>query len=144
MRWNRTHWKVKNRSVGSCSPLWPWPRANEGRRGVALVPPALAHRGLPSGCRIDELRHQSVERLERAIAIRLVIAWRAMLMTLLGREARELPPDPPFSDIALRVLGDLAQSRQRPRPAAQTPTDVARLSYTYDDDRRHALKDDIG
>ena len=33
------------------------------------------HRVLKSGCKIDELGHHSVDRLERAIAIRLVIAW---------------------------------------------------------------------
>ncbi|AGA34544.1 putative transposase [Thioalkalivibrio nitratireducens DSM 14787] len=76
------------------------------------------HRVLKSGCKIDELGHHSVERLERAIAIRLVIAWRVMLMTLLGREAPELPPELLFSDVELRVLGDYAQSRRRPRPSS--------------------------
>ena len=74
------------------------------------------HRVLKSGCQIDELGHRSVERLERAIAIRMVIAWRVMLMTLLGREVPELPAEILFSDIELRVIGDLAQSRNRNRP----------------------------
>jgi hypothetical protein len=74
------------------------------------------HRVLKSGCKIDELGHHSAERLERAIAIRMVIAWRVMLMTLLGREVPDLPADLLFSDIELRVLGDFAQSRRRQRP----------------------------
>jgi len=74
------------------------------------------HRVLKSGCKIDELGHHSAERLERAIAIRMVIAWRVMLMTLLGREAPELPPELVFSELELRVLGDFAQSRGRRRP----------------------------
>jgi len=74
------------------------------------------HRVLKSGCKIDELGHHSAERLERAIAIRMVIAWRVMLMTLLGREVPELPAEILFSDIELRVIGDLAQSRRRERP----------------------------
>ena len=73
---------------------------------------------LKSGCKIDELGLHSVERLERAIAIRLVIAWRVMLMTLLGREAPELPPELLFSHVELRVLGDFAESRRRPRPTS--------------------------
>jgi len=40
------------------------------------------HRVMKSGCRIEDLGHQSVERLRRAIAINMVIAWRIMLMTL--------------------------------------------------------------
>lgn len=42
------------------------------------------HRVLKTGCRIEELGHETAERLKRAIAINAVIAWRIMLMTLLG------------------------------------------------------------
>jgi len=62
------------------------------------------HRVLKSGCRIEELGHRTADRLRRAIAINLVIAWRIMLMTLLGREAPELPADVLFSDIEIEVL----------------------------------------
>ncbi len=49
------------------------------------------YRTLKTGCRILELRHKTAERLKRAIAINSVIAWRIMLMTLLGRETPEMP-----------------------------------------------------
>ena len=62
------------------------------------------HRVLKSGCRIEDLAHETAERLRRAIAINLVIAWRIMLMTLLGRETPELPADVLFSDVELRTL----------------------------------------
>ncbi len=62
------------------------------------------HRVLKSGCRIGDLAHKSAERLRRAIAIDLVIAWRIMLMTLLGRETPQLPAEVLFSDIELRTL----------------------------------------
>ena len=62
------------------------------------------HRVLKSGCRIEDLAHESAERLRRAIAINLVIAWRIMLMTLLGRETPQLPAEVLFSDIELRTL----------------------------------------
>jgi hypothetical protein len=62
------------------------------------------HRVLKSGCRIEDLAHRSAERLCRAISINLVIAWRIMLMTLLGRELPDLPADVLFSDIELRTL----------------------------------------
>ncbi|WP_293886031.1 transposase [Thiolapillus sp.] len=51
------------------------------------------HRALKSGCKIDDLAHETAERLRRAIGINLVIAWRIMLMTLLGRETPELPAE---------------------------------------------------
>ena len=62
------------------------------------------HRVLKSGCNIDDLAHETAERLRRAIAINLVIAWRIMLMTLLGRETPELPAELLFSDVELRTL----------------------------------------
>jgi hypothetical protein len=62
------------------------------------------HRVLKTGCRIEKLAHDTAERLRRAIAINLVIAWRIMLMTLLGRETPELPAEVLFSDIELRTL----------------------------------------
>jgi len=62
------------------------------------------HRVLKSGCRIEALAHATAERLRRAIAINAVIAWRILLMTLLGRETPELPAEVLFSDLELQVL----------------------------------------
>ena len=50
------------------------------------------HRVLKTGLRIEALQHDTALRLERALAIRLVIAWRIMLMSLLGREHPDFPP----------------------------------------------------
>ena len=69
------------------------------------------HRVLKSGCRIGDLLHESAIRLRRAIAINLVIAWRIMLMTLLGREVPELPAEILFSDIELRTLRAYAKKK---------------------------------
>jgi hypothetical protein len=62
------------------------------------------HRVLKSGCRIEEVGHKTADRIRRAIAINVVVAWRIMLMTLLGREVPELPADVLFSDIEIEVL----------------------------------------
>ena len=62
------------------------------------------HRVLKSGCRIEHLAHETAERVRRAIAINLVIAWRIMLMTLLGRETPGLPAEVLFSDVELQTL----------------------------------------
>jgi len=69
------------------------------------------HRVLKSGCRIDDLANETAERLRRAIAINLIIAWRIMLMTLLGRETPELPAEVLFSDIELRTLKVYAKKK---------------------------------
>jgi hypothetical protein len=69
------------------------------------------HRVLKSGCNIDGLAHETAERLRRAIGINLVIAWRIMLMTLLGRETPELPAEILFSDVELRTLHAYAKKK---------------------------------
>ena len=61
-------------------------------------------RVLKSGCKVEELQHHAAERLERAIAIKMVVGWRIQLMVQLGREVPELPGDLLFSDGELRVL----------------------------------------
>jgi hypothetical protein len=62
------------------------------------------HRVLKSGCRIEALQHKTAARLKRAVAINLVIAWRIMLMTLLGRECPDLPAEVLFADAEIEVL----------------------------------------
>jgi len=68
------------------------------------------HRVLKSGCRIEDLANKKAERLINAISINMVIAWRLMLMTLLGREIPELPAEVFFSDIEIKVLRVYAQT----------------------------------
>ena len=72
------------------------------------------HRVLKTGCRIEALAHQSAERLGRAIAINLVMAWRIMLMTLLGREQPALPAEVLFSNLEIEVLTAFGKTRKRP------------------------------
>ncbi len=69
------------------------------------------HRVLKSGCKIEKLAHRTAGRLRRAIAIHLVIAWRIMLLTLLGREQPDLPAELLFSDLELEVLGAFAKKK---------------------------------
>jgi len=69
------------------------------------------HRVLKSGCKAEDLANKTAERLKRAVAIKLVIAWRIMLMTLLGRELPELPAEVLFSDLEIKVLNACAKKK---------------------------------
>jgi hypothetical protein len=88
------------------------------------------HRVLKSGCRIEDIAHKTSERLRRAIAINCVIAWRIMLMTLLGRETPELPAETMFSDIELRTLRAYAKKK------FEAPLTSGRSSHTCCKNRR--------
>ena len=87
------------------------------------------HRVLKSGCGIEELAHQTAQRLKRAIGINLVIAWRIMLMTLLGRECPELPAEVLFSDLEIEVLQAYAVKKTvKPPHSLARPYDWSRRS----------------
>ena len=46
-----------------------------------------------TGCRVEALQLSTLERLEPALALYLIIAWRIQYLTLLGRVTPELPCD---------------------------------------------------
>ena len=83
------------------------------------------HRVLKTGCRIEALAHHSADRLERAISINLVIAWRIMLMTLLGRACPELPAGVLLSDLQMRVLRAYAQKKTSSSPPTLATVSVS-------------------
>ena len=74
------------------------------------------HRVLKSGCNVEKIANKTAERLKRAVAIKLVIAWRIMLMTLLGRELPMLPAEIMFSDLELKVLNAEAKKKESTHP----------------------------
>ena len=67
------------------------------------------HRVLKSGCKDEEIIAGDAEAIRRTTAVNMVISWRVMLMTLLGREQPDLPPDVLFSDVELQVLSRFAE-----------------------------------
>ena len=73
-------------------------------------------RVLKSGCRVEFLAFRTAERLQRAIAINSVIAWRIMLMTLLGRQVPDCDPELMFTDHELAFLRDYAIECTLPAP----------------------------
>ncbi|HWS16371.1 MAG TPA: IS4 family transposase, partial [Candidatus Elarobacter sp.] len=62
------------------------------------------HRVLKSGCNILDHQNHSAQALLRAISIDAVIAWRIMLLALLGRETPELPCAVLFDPCECEVL----------------------------------------
>ena len=65
-------------------------------------------RVLKSGCRVEFLLFRTAKRLQRAIAINAVIAWRIMVMTLLGRQVPDCEPQLMFAEHELDFLRDYA------------------------------------
>ena len=74
-------------------------------------------RVLKSGCKAEFLLFRTADRLQRAIAINAVIAWRIMVMTRLGREVPETEPELMFTDGELSFLRAYALRHQLNPPA---------------------------
>jgi len=90
------------------------------------------HRVLKSGCKVQDHQHQTVDRLERVIAIDAVLAWRIQLMTLLSREVPDLPCTVFFDEWEVTVLEALEEKRrkaplERPLTLVEAITSMARL-----------------
>jgi hypothetical protein len=79
------------------------------------------HRVVKSGCGCEQATHRTGVRLQRVIAIDLVVAWRIMLMTLLGRQVPGLPPDLLFTELELDVLESYSKKTTCRRPRRLPP-----------------------
>ncbi len=73
-------------------------------------------RVLKSGCRVEYLAFHTAHWLQRAIAINAVIAWRIMLMTLLGRDVPNCEATLMFTDDELAFLRDYAREYGQTEP----------------------------
>jgi hypothetical protein len=61
-------------------------------------------RTLKTGCRIEELRLTTVNRLANCIALCCVVAWRVSWLTILAREAPEASPAAVFTEAERNLL----------------------------------------
>ena len=77
------------------------------------------HRTFKSGCRIEDRRLSTADRMEACLAIDLVIAWRIYLLTKQGRETPDLPCDVFLSEEEWRALYAYVK---RKRPPAEPPS----------------------
>lgn len=75
------------------------------------------HRVLKSGCGVLDHQNQTAESLARSISVDVVVAWRIMVLALLGRELPELPCDLLFNSWECEVLQLLAQKKSTYRLA---------------------------
>jgi hypothetical protein len=55
-------------------------------------------RVLKTGCKVEEIQLETAERLRPCLALYEIVAWRLLYVTMLGREAPDLPCDAVFAD----------------------------------------------
>lgn len=78
------------------------------------------HRTLKSGCKIEERQLGTADRIETCLAIDMVVAWRIVYLTRLGRDTPEVPCTVYFEEAEWKAL--TAYITQNPVPPETTPT----------------------
>jgi Transposase DNA-binding len=86
------------------------------------------HKVLKSGCRAEEARLRTAERLVKLIAVFCILSWRVFWMTMVGRSAPDAEPGLVLTDREVALLDHLVPDEApRPRTLALYLIKVARL-----------------
>jgi hypothetical protein len=91
----------------------------------------VVHKILKSGCRAEEARLRTAERLVKLIAVLCILSWRVFWMTMLNRSAPKAAPELALTDVEIALLDRLVPDKGPLPPRAKTLssylTKVARL-----------------
>ncbi len=73
------------------------------------------HKVVKSGCRAEDSRLQTAERLVKFLALITVVSWRIFFVTMLARATPEVPPDSVLTTGEIRALDCMDAVRSKPR-----------------------------
>jgi hypothetical protein len=87
------------------------------------------HKVLKSGCRVEEAKLRTAERLTKLIAVLCIIAWRVFWLTMVHRTNPNMPADSVFTRNEIAVLNHLSghSNQTAPRNVAHYLQRVAQL-----------------
>jgi hypothetical protein len=75
-------------------------------------------RVLKSGCTVEELQLETVERFTSCLALYLIVAWRVLFVMRLGRECPEMPCEAVFTEAEWRAVYQIVKRQ----PATAMPS----------------------
>jgi hypothetical protein len=91
----------------------------------------LFHKILKSGCKAEESKLRTAQRLANLISIFCILSWRVFWMTMLNRSAPDAPPNLALTDVEIalldRLVKDKGQKSFRQKPLSHYLTKIARL-----------------
>lgn len=73
------------------------------------------HKILKSGCRAEESRLTTAQRLTNLIAVFCILSWRVFWMTMLNRSMTDAPPTVALTEVEIVLLDKLVKDRNSPR-----------------------------
>jgi hypothetical protein len=89
----------------------------------------MFHNILKSGCRAEDSKLRSAERLANLIAMMCILAWRVLWLTMVNRVSGDLPAKLVFTDIEMKLLDRLTLTKggSRKKTVGRFLTLLARL-----------------
>jgi hypothetical protein len=78
------------------------------------------HKILKSGCKAEEARLRTAERLVKLIAVFCILSWRVFWMTMLNRTAPGADPALAITDVEMKLLNHLLPDKEPPTSRAGT------------------------
>ena len=80
----------------------------------------MFHKILKSGCRAEEARLRTAERLVKLISVFCIMSWRVFWMTMLNRSAPNAEPRLAFTDVETALLDRLVPDKNHCPPPEKT------------------------
>ncbi|HEX2142459.1 MAG TPA: IS4 family transposase, partial [Candidatus Limnocylindria bacterium] len=78
------------------------------------------HKILKSGCRVEEARLRTAERLVKLIAVLCILSWRVFWLTMIARSAPQATPRLALTGLEMTLLDRLVPDKGRPAPSEKT------------------------
>lgn len=78
------------------------------------------HKILKSGCRAEDSRLRTADRLTNLIAVYCILSWRIFWLTMLNRADPDTSPSEAFTDVEIAVLNQLSPTTTVPEFLPQT------------------------
>jgi Transposase DNA-binding/Transposase Tn5 dimerisation domain len=73
------------------------------------------HKVLKSGCKAEDSKLRTAERLVNLISVFCIVSWRIFWMTMLNRAAPYAPPNLALTDTEMRLLDHLVPDKSEPK-----------------------------
>jgi hypothetical protein len=74
------------------------------------------HKILKSGCRAEDAKLRTAERLTNLVAVFCIIAWRVFWLTMVHRTNPKTPADAVFTETEIAILNHIASDSQKAPP----------------------------
>jgi hypothetical protein len=86
------------------------------------------HKILKSGCKAEESRLRTAERLARLLAVFCILSWRIFWLTMMNRALPAVSPTLAFTALEIHLLDQLVKNKETRQPQGSKRPNLAVLT----------------